>query len=171
MERRKFLQQAAAGTSLILSLPPVLFAQQTTNNQPKLEPLPDDKVKEFVSAGHNNLEKVKQLLQEFPTLIYASWDLGGGDFETALEGTGHVGNKEIANYLISAGARTNLFVLTMLGKTQLVKSYLDAFPQYLPARGPHGFTLLHHAQRGGEEAKELVAYLQEKGLKETRSPL
>ena len=93
------------------------------------------------------------------------------DFETGLEGAGHVGNKDIANYLIGAGARTNLFVLTMLGKTQIVKAYLDAYPQYLNARGAHGYTLLHHAQRGGEDAKELLAYLQEKGLKETRATL
>ena len=99
------------------------------------------------------------------------WDLGGGDFETALEGAGHVGNKEIANYLIKQGARTNMFVLAMLGKTNIVKPYLEAFPEYLNARGPHGFTFLHHAQRGGEEAKEMLEYFQSKGLKETKMKL
>jgi len=137
----------------------------------KLPPLPAEKVKEFVAAGHNNLKKVKALLAEFPTLIYATWDLGGGDFETALEGAGHVGTKDVANYLIEQGARTNLFVLTMLGKTQIVKAYIETYPAYLTARGPHGFTLLHHANRGGEEAKELVAYLQSKGLTETKMKL
>ena len=82
-----------------------------------------------------------------------------------------MGNKEIANYLISQGARTNMFVLTMLGKTEIVKPYLDAFPEYLKARGPHGFTLLHHAQRGGDDARELLEYVQSKGLKETKSAL
>jgi hypothetical protein len=138
---------------------------------PKADPLPAEKVKDFVAAGHNNLVKVKQMLEEFPTLIYATWDLGGGDFETALEGAGHVGNKEIATYLINRGARTNMFVLTMLGKTELVKPYLEMFPEYVRARGPHGLTLLHHAQRGGEDARELLEYLQSKGLKETKSPL
>jgi hypothetical protein len=28
----------------------------------------------------------------------------------------------------------------------------------------HGFTLLHHAKRGGEEAKELLAYFEASGL-------
>jgi hypothetical protein len=32
-------------------------------------------------------------------------------------------------------------------------------------------TLLHHAQKGGDDAKELLDYLQSKGLKETKSPL
>jgi len=132
------------------------------------DPVPLEKVKEFVSAGHNNLDKVKKLLEEFPSLVFASYDLGGGDFETAIEGAGHVGDKEISNYLINAGARTNMFVLTMLGKTSIVKPFLDAFPAYINARGPHGLTLLHHANRGGDDALELKEYLQSKGLKETK---
>jgi ankyrin repeat protein len=172
MNRKYFLQQVAIGTGSILAAPYLLSGQTPPVKQmPKADPLPAEKVKEFVSAGHNNLDKVKSLLIEFPTLLYATWDLGAGDFETALEGAGHVGNKDIANHLIKAGARANMFVLTMLGKTQVVKPYLEAFPEYLQARGPHGFTLLHHAQRGGEDAKELLEYLQSKGLKEPRAAL
>ena len=171
MNRKSFLHNVAVGSGII-ALPSLLLAQQTKPmQQVKANPLPAEKVKDFVSAGHNSLDKVKTLLAEFPTLIYATWDLGGGDFETGLEGAGHVGNKDIANFLIEKGARTNLFVLTMLGKTQIVKAYIETYPSYLYARGPHGFTLLHHANRGGEEAKELVEYLQSKGLKETRAAL
>ena len=166
MNRKDFLfRSVIVGSSL--AVPSLLHAQ----DRPKVDPLPAEKVKEFVSAGHNNLDKVKLLLGEFPTLIYSMWDLGGGDFETALEGAGHVGNKDIANYLISQGARTNMFVLSMLGKTAIVKPFLEEYPQYLRARGPHGFTLLHHAQRGGEGAKELVDYFMSKGLTETRMSL
>jgi ankyrin repeat protein len=168
MNRKRFLTQTALTVAASAVLPVLSFGRQRPSAN---EPLPAEKVKEFVGAGHNNLTKVKAMLAEMPTLIYASWDLNNGDFETALEGAGHVGNKEIANYLIERGARTNLFVLTMLGKTALVKAYLDLFPQYLTARGPHGFTLLHHAQRGGEEAKELFDYLQSNGLKEMRAAL
>jgi hypothetical protein len=172
MDRKNFLRQAAIGTGSIIAIPHLVMGQNIPRAEiPRPDPLPAEKVKAFVAAGHNNLDKVKQLLIEFPTLMYATWDLGGGDFETGLEGAGHVGNKDIANYLISAGARTNMFVLTMLGKTQIVKPYLEAFPQYLTARGPHGFTLLHHAQRGGDDAKELLEYLQSKGLKETKTAL
>lgn len=172
MKRKSFLQQLAVGAGGMVAFPYILNGQTDSKKiSPKGDPLPAEKVKEFVSAGHNNLEKVKSLLIEIPTLLYATWDLGGGDFETGLEGAGHVGNKDIANYLISKGARTNLFVLTMLGKTQIVKAYLDTWPEYLNARGPHGFTLLHHAQRGGDDAKELLEYLQSKGLKETKTAL
>ena len=171
MNRKNFLQQVAIGTGGMIASPYLLSGQTTSKTTTKADPLPAEKVKEFVGAGHNNLVRVKEMLLEIPTLLYATWDWGGGDFETAIEGAGHVGNKEIANFLISTGARTNLFVLTMLGKTAIVKSYLEAFPQYLTARGPHGLTLLHHANKGGDDAKELLDYFQSKGLKETKAAL
>jgi hypothetical protein len=164
MLRKQFLQTISLGTSaLVLTTPG--YSQNT------LDPLPLAMVKDFVIAGHGNFEKVKQMLSEKPELLYSTFDWGNGDFETALEGAGHVGNKDIANYLIDKGARTNLFVLTMLGKTQIVKSFLEVFPQYLIARGPHGLTLLHHAQKGGDDAKELLGYISSKGLKDTQAKL
>lgn len=165
MERKTFLKTfSVSAASIYVSG----AAMGQMDRPPQLD---KQMVQEFVSAGHNNLAKVKEMYAAQPALIYAAHDLGGGDFETALEGAGHVGNKEIALYLIDKGARTNLFVLTMLGKTTIVKPYLEAFPSYVFARGPHGLTLLHHAQRGGEEARELLEYLQGKGLKETKTKL
>ena len=168
MKRKSFLQKAVIGAGSMIALPSFAFSRNTDMIG---DPLPAEQVKAFVIAGHGNFDEVKKMLAETPTLLYSTWDWGGGDFETALEGAGHVGNKEIANYLIGLGARTNLFVLTMLGKTQIVKSFIDTFPQYLNARGPHGFTFLHHAQKGGDDAKELLDYFQSKGLKETKVPL
>jgi len=161
--RKKFL---ALGSLALTGIATQTTAQQTQADRPPA--LDKDLVKDFVIAGHGNFDKTKQLLQEHPSLLYATWDWGGGDFETALEGAGHVGNKEIANYLIAQGARTNMFVLTMLGKTAIVKPFLEQFPKFVFAKGPHGLTLLHHAQRGGEDAKELLAYLDEKGLKDAK---
>lgn len=166
MDRKHFLQQVSIGTGGMLLAPGLSYGRQTGD-----DPLPAEKVKEFVVAGHGNLDKVKQMLSELPTLLYATWDWKNGDFETALEGAGHVGNKEIANYLIGLGARTNLFVLTMLGKTGIVTSFMETYPAYLNARGPHGLTFLHHAQKGGDDAKELLDYFQSKGLKETKLAL
>ena len=161
--RKKFIALASLGVAG--SFLPTAAQQQEPERPPALNPV---LVKDFVVAGHGNFEKVKQMLQEHPTLLYATWDWGGGDFETALEGAGHVGNKEVANYLITLGARTNLFVLTMLGKTNIVKPFLEQFPQFITAKGPHGFTLLHHAQRGSDDAKELLDFLQSKGLSKAR---
>jgi hypothetical protein len=166
MNRKKFLQQAALTSGGIIAAPAFAYSQKNV-----IDPLPPEKVKDFVIAGHGNFDKVKSLLAEMPTLLYATWDWGNGDFETALEGAGHVGNKEIANYLIGLGARTNLFVLTMLGKTSIVKNFLETFPQYLKARGPHGLTFFHHAQAGGSDSKELLDYFLSKGLSEDKMAL
>ena len=165
MNRKTFLNKISfAGAGLFT-------VSKVAGQQPVVEPLPVALVKDFVVAGHGNFDKVKQMLSETPALLYGTYDWGKGDFETALEGAGHVGNKEIANWLIAQGARTNLFVLTMLGKTEIVRSFLDAYPSFINAKGPHGFTLLHHAHKGGESAKELADYLMSKGLKETRVSL
>ena len=161
--RKKFLAFSSLALSGIVTQS---MAQQNQTDKPPA--LDKDLVKDFVIAGHGNFDKTKQLLQEHPSLLYATWDWGGGDFETALEGAGHVGNKEIANYLIEMGARTNMFVLTMLGKTAIVKPFLEQFPKFVFAKGPHGLTLLHHAQRGGDDSKELLDFIQSKGLKETK---
>ena len=160
------MQQLAVASGSLLAMPALSFGRNDQN-----PPLAVELVKEFVIAGHGNFDKTKLLLQQEPALLYATFDWGNGDFETALEGAGHTGNKEIARYLIERGGRTNLFVLTMLGKTQIVKPFLETFPSYLTARGPHGLTLLHHAQKGGDDAKELLDYLHSKGLKETSMKL
>jgi len=55
---------------------------------------------------------------------------------------------------------------SMLGKTDLVKPILETYPNLMTAKGPHGFTLLHHAKVGGKDAEELYSYLQEKGMKD-----
>ena len=161
--RKKFLAFGSIALSAIAI--PSMAQQNQTDKPPALD---KDLVRDFVIAGHGNFDKTKQMLQEHPSLLFATWDWGGGDFETALEGAGHVGNKEIANYLISMGARTNMFVLTTLGKTAIVKPFLEQFPKFIFAKGPHGLTLLHHAQKGGDDSKELLAYLDEKGLKDTK---
>jgi len=50
------------------------------------------------------------MLAEYPLLLNSSWDWGGGDFETALGAAGHMGLKDTANFLISQGARVDIFV-------------------------------------------------------------
>lgn len=116
-------------------------------------------VRDFVIAGHGNLEKVKEMLGQEPALINAAWDWGGGDWETALGGAAHVGNREIAQYLLANGARFDLYAAAMLGELALLKQALATFPNLAYAPGPHGIPLLAHAQRGGEQARPVVEYL------------
>lgn len=162
MNRKSFIKTSFLGAAVISTMPGKLLTRPFDGP----DPLKPEIVKEFVGAGHNNLERVKQMLAEYPNLIYSRYDWGNGDFEEAIEGAGHVGDADIANYLIESGARVNLFVLTMLGKTDLVKPVLEQYPVLLQAKGAHGFTLLHHAERGGEGSKELYDYFLSKGLTE-----
>lgn len=165
MNRRHFLATTGLGLPLIGSS--ALIAQDTMKPA-KPAQLSPELVKEFVRVGHNNLPEVQRMLKEQPGLLNASWDVGNGDFETALEGAGHVGDREIAEYLLGQGARANIFVLTMLGHTAIVKGLLALCPHLLRSKGPHGLTLLHHATRGGEPAKELLDHVQGLGLTEMK---
>ena len=176
MNRKNFLFGTTAGFSGLFFLrqrpaaqTPAAIPKADTTQPAQQRPAPYslDLVKEFVIAGHGNFPKTQSMLADHPNLAFAKIDWGAGDFEAAIEGAGHMGNKEIAEFLIDAGSRVTLFVLTMLGRTELVKPVLEAYPKLIFAPGPHGLTLLHHAKVGGEGGKELYAYLQEKGLKET----
>ncbi|HAF30898.1 MAG TPA: hypothetical protein DCG75_17810 [Bacteroidales bacterium] len=164
MERKDFIRLGLIGT-FGLQVIPVIGSKRSKSFE---ENVSLQTIKEFVVAGHSNLSKVKVMLKSLPNLIYCRHDWGGGDFEEAIEGAGHVGNKKIAEYLINEGARVNLFVLAMLGKTEIVKTTLEQFPNLLHAKGAHGFTLLHHAKAGGKESEEIYNYLIEKGLTESK---
>lgn len=129
--------------------------------------LPAELVNEFVRVAHSDFGRVKAMLEEQPHLLNAAWDWGDGDFETAIGAAGHMGIRDMTEYLLEKGARADIFVLTMLGETVLVKAMLDRFPYLLNSLGPHGYTLLHHAKQGGEQAAELLDFLSKKGLTET----
>ena len=117
-------------------------------------------VQEFVGNAHGDLNRVKELLAGEPGLINATWDWGGGDFETALGAASHIGRRDIAEFLLAHGARLDIFAAAMLGKLDIVKAALAAFPNAVKTPGPHGIPLLAHAQAGGEEAKTVLEYLQ-----------
>lgn len=117
-------------------------------------------VQEFVIAAHGNLERAQELLAQESGLINACWDWGGGDFETALGGAAHMGRKDIARYLLENGARLDLFAAAMLGKLDVVKAALDAYPEAINTPGPHGIPLIAHAKAGGEEAIRVLEYLE-----------
>lgn len=162
MDRRTFFSLTALPVSGIL-LSKRLVAQQQREKPP---PINLEIVREFVRVAHSDLARVKELLTAHPLLLNSAWDWGGGDFETALGAAGHMGLKETANYLLDHGARSDIFVLTMLEKTGIVKTILQDFSAMLNAAGPHGLTLLHHAEKGGKEAEELHAFFKSKGLTE-----
>ena len=117
-------------------------------------------VQEFVGKAHGDLDRVTELLTQEPALVNATWDWGGGDFETALGAAAHMGRKDIANFLLEHGARLDIFAAAMLGKLEIVKAALTAYPAALKTPGPHGIPLIVHAEKGGEDARAVLEYLQ-----------
>ena len=99
-------------------------------------------------------------MKEEPGLINSAWDWGNGDWETALGAAAHMGRKDIADFLLSNGSRLDIFAAAMLGKTEIVRKILSAFPEMKDALGPHGIPLLAHAKAGGKEAQEVVTFLE-----------
>ena len=156
--RAAALGGAMAGASLLRVNS--LWSQSATPKQ-KPAPLPPELVREFVGAAHGNLDKTKSMLETEPGLINATWDWGGGDFETALGGASHMGRPDIAAFLLSKGARMDLFCATMMGKTDVVRACIADSPSIVHVKGPHGITLLRHAVMGKQDA--LAAMLKEAG--------
>lgn len=141
---------AAGSSSLAAQTQPQADARTTVPDRgPRLDA---DLVREFVVAGHGNLDKVKEMLAQQPALLNATWDWGGGDWETALGGASHMGNRPIAEYLLTQGARMDVFCATMLGKTEIVKAFLADDPKVADLKGPHGISLLRHARAGKQDA-------------------
>lgn len=167
MNRKTFIQQFGI-TSLAVTGFPIIAKARPMQGEP---PLDKAIVEEFVRVGHSDMDKVKAMLEETPTLLNSAHDWQHGDFETCLGAASHVGYKELVRYLLDKGAQANIFTACLFGKIEIVKPMLAAFPSTLNAKGPHGFTLLHHAIKGGDEALSVKEYLESLGAKELRVDL
>jgi len=163
MKRKTFIRSLG-----IFTLAGSTTAHLMSQEEPQLD---KGLVQEFVGASHRDMDKVKDMLQEHPTLLNAAHDWKLGDFETGLGAASHVGYKDLAQYFTEQGAQANLFTAALFGRLDILKPMLDFFPQSLHARGPHGFSLLHHADKGGEEAAALKDYLVSLGATETKYKL
>jgi hypothetical protein len=120
-------------------------------------------VREMVTVSHYDLNRVKELVEARPSLARAAWDWGFGDWETALGAASHMGNRPIAEYLISKGARPSLFSSTMLGHLEVVRAFVAAQPGVERIRGPHSISLMAHAKAGGAASRPVLDYLQTLG--------
>ena len=124
-----------------------------------------DQVRSFVIAAHARLEVVRDMLAEEPALLnmmYTEWS------ETALGAASHVGQREIAEFLLQAGAPLTICAAAMLGRTADVAAFLEADPAQANARGAHGIPVVFHAALGGqtEVAELLLANGGGEGLKD-----
>ena len=117
-------------------------------------------VEKFVANAHGDLDVVRALLAEESALVNATWDWGGGDWETALGAAAHMGRRDIALFLLERGARMDLFAAAMLGEVEIVRAVLEADPAARGFPGPHGIPLVEHARAGGEEARAVLELLE-----------
>ncbi len=159
MNRKAFLKKGALSGGALLSVPTILVGQDRTN-------ISAEEIKEFVRVGHGDLEKTKAMVEKTPVIVNCVHQWKRGDFETAVGGACHVGNRPIADLLISKGARLDIFNYAFLGYTDFVIKIVTEYPSLLKSPGPHGFTLLHHAKVGKQAVLE--EWLLEKGLSETK---
>ncbi len=130
---------------------------------PSFPSQPPELVREMVAVSHGNLARVKELVEQHPTLARAAWDWGFGDWEDALGAASHVGNRPIAELLLANGARPTIFSATMLGQLDVVKAFIAASPGVQRTHGPHNITLLAHARFGGQQAAAVRSYLESLG--------
>jgi hypothetical protein len=180
LSRRLFLS-----ASSLLIAPPALFGAVSETDHPQSSgaervdpashptfPAQDPNlVREVVGASHRDLARVKELVGARPALARATWDWGFGDWESALGAASHVGNREIAEYLISMGARPDIFSAAMLGKVDVVRAFVTLSPGIQRVKGPHSITLLSHARAGGDAAAAVVDYLTSVGGADERPAL
>ncbi|NAS13685.1 hypothetical protein [Poritiphilus flavus] len=161
MNRKSFIKKNLFLSGLFLAAPITVLARKDGPN----EVFDAELISEFVFAAHKSLDETKKIIEKYPLLLNCTSQLKKGDFETAVGGASHMGRKDIADLLVAKGARLDIFNYAFLGYDDFVKKLITDYPQLLKAPGPHGFTLLHHAQVGNRD--DLADWLQSQGLTET----
>lgn len=179
ISRRAVVKSSVFGM-LAVSIPNIVFSRKigglTNDNKEgpvvfhRYPSIDDVVVAEVVGVSHFNLPRLKELVDKRPELSRATWDWAFGDWETALGAASHVGRRDIAEYLMSKGARADIFTFTMLGEYDVVKSMIGSQPGIQSILGPHGITLLQHAKNGLEaegitetqkkNSAKLISYLE-----------
>jgi hypothetical protein len=118
-------------------------------------------VEEMVRVAHFDVNRVKELANAHPALAKAAVDWGFGDWEDALGAASHTGRYDIAQFLLSRGARPTIFSAAMMGEVDAVRAFVAAAPGIQTVLGPHSLTLMWHAKAGGERARATLDYLRD----------
>jgi ankyrin repeat protein len=117
--------------------------------------LSQELINEFVVSSHFDLDKIKSMLAENPSLLNenAEW------IETPLQAAAHVGRRDIAEFLLAKGAPLDICTAAMLGRGDDVKSMLADDPSLYEAVGAHNIPVIYYAVIGGHKdiAETLLA--------------
>lgn len=163
LSRRHFLSAASLALPLGHLTPVQQEGSATADVADTFPQQARDMVRETVIVAHGNVKRLRELVDAHPALARAAYDWGFGDWEDCLGAASHVGNREIAEYLIAKGARPTLFSATMLGQLDTVKAFLTAQPGAQRIPGPHSISLLAHAKAGGAAAASVYEHLERLG--------
>src|SRR5947209_20486402 len=118
------------------------MSDNTSSNGP-----PKDLVREFVLAAHANLPRVQELYEQDPPLLNCKVP----EFdENALEAAGHMGRRDIADYVLEQGAPLTIYAASMLGQRDAVERFLAEDPELAKRPGVHGFSVMYHAALSGD---------------------
>jgi hypothetical protein len=183
ISRRALVKSSIFGI-LAVSIPSITYAKSIyepineQNNKKGLSnrypAIDDEMANEVVGKSHFDLDRVMELVDKRPELSRATWDWGFGDWESAIGAASHVGRRDIVEYLLSKGAKANIFTFAVLGAYETVKSMIEFYPSIQENYGPHGISLLQHANAGlrmqekmsSEQisnSKKLISYLENLG--------
>ncbi len=113
------------------------------------KPPSPEQVREFVVAGHGDLERVKSMLANSPELLNAAYQWSENDRETAIQAAAQTGSVPIAEYLLEKGAPLDICTAAMLGRNDEVERLLELDPDSINATGAHRIPLLAHAAMSG----------------------
>jgi hypothetical protein len=168
--RRRFIESSSVVTLFGGPVAVGVHAQQAPSSEgaagtaPAAWPQQDPVVvRDMVGICHADVKRVREFLERQPALANAAIDWAFGDWEDALGAASHVGRREIAELLLSYGARPSMFSAAMLGQLDVIKALVTARPGIQRTYGPHGITLMAHARAGGADAAAVVKYLESVG--------
>lgn len=107
--------------------------------------LDQEQIDQLVIAAHHDFAKVRHMLAENPELLNenASW------VETPIQAAAHVGNREIAEYLLQQGAPLDICTAAMLGYEDEVASMLAENPILSQASGAHDIPVMYYPAISG----------------------
>lgn len=102
--------------------------------------LSQDLINEFVIVSHADLDKVKTMLAEHPALLNenAVW------LETPIQAAAHVGNVDVAEFLLDQGAPLDICTAAMLGMKEEIAALLADDPALVNATGAHRIPLMFY---------------------------
>lgn len=184
VSRRALIKSSVFGL-MTVSIPSIVYARGATQmKDPMLfhryPSIDDELVAEVVGASHFDLEKVKEMVSKRPELARATWDWAFGDWETAIGAASHTGRRDIADFLISKGARPDIFTFAMYGNYEVVKYMIEEMPGIQSLPGPHGISLLQHVKAGlrskeltekqKSNSNKLISYLEKLGGADIQEP-